>query len=102
MDARIPHALGSAVTLTGAFMVGWVLHQVLVQGALDPTAPAAVLVGIGGLVVIAVGRRIERGFDPSDYVVDPEPEEDEEEFDERFSPVSEEMLEGRERDDPDR
>ena len=102
MDDRIPHALGSVVTLTGAFMIGWVLHQVFVQNALDPTAPGAVLVGLGGLLAVAVGRRIERGFDPAAYVVDPEPEDDEEEFDETFSPVSEEMLEGRERDDPDR
>lgn len=99
MDARIPYTLGSVVTLTGAFMVGWVLHQVLVKGTLDPTHPASVLVGLAGLLAIAAGRRIERGFDPSAFVVDPEPEEDEEEFDEDLSPVSEEMLDGRERDD---
>jgi hypothetical protein len=99
MDGRIPYTLGSVVTLTGAFMVGWVLHQVFVESAFGPTHPAAVLVGLGGLLAIAAGRRIERGFDPSAFVRDPEPEEDEAEFDEDFSPVSEEMLEGRERDD---
>lgn len=99
MDARIPHTLGSVITLTGAFMVGWVLHQVFVQDAFAPTAPAAVFVGFGGLLAIAVGRRLERGFDPSWFVLDPEPDDEEAEFDEDLSPVDEEMLAGRERDD---
>lgn len=99
MDARIPYTLGSVVTLTGAFMIGWVLHQVLVQSTLAPTAPGAILVGVGGLLVIAVGRRIERGFDPSEFVVDSDSEENEESFDENLSPIDDEMMEGRERDD---
>lgn len=100
MDARIPHTLGSVVTLTGAFAVGWVLHQVFVESVLALTSPVAILGALGGLAVIAIGRRLERGFDPSEFVVDPEPDEDDEEsFDERFSPVSEEMMAGRERDD---
>ena len=99
MDVRIPRVFGSVATLLGAFAVGWVLHQVLVRNALAPTAPAAVLVGLGGLVAIAAGRRLERGFDPSAYVPDPEASEDDEEFDETLSPVDEDALAGRERDD---
>ena len=100
MNSRIPHTLGSVVTLTGAFAVGWVLHQVFVQQALEPTAPAAVFGTVGGLLAIVLGRRVERGFDPSAFVTDTEPEEaDDDAFDEDFSPVNEEMLAGRERDD---
>lgn len=99
MSRRIPNMLGSVFTILGAFGIGWVLHQVVVQEALAPTAPASVLATVGGLVAIAIGRRIERGFDPADYVYDPDPEEDDEEFDEAYSPLSEEQLEGLERDD---
>ena len=64
MDVRNPRALGSAITLSGLFVLGWVLHQVFVQGVLDLVAPPTVLVAFGSLLVVAAGRRIERGSDP--------------------------------------
>ena len=50
----------------------------------------------------AVGRSLERRFDPTRRASDDSEEEDEEaEFDESLSPIDEEDLEGRERDEPD-
>ena len=92
---------GSAIELAGAFVIGGVLHQTLVQNAYPVTAPAAVFGFVGGLVLIVVGRRLEGRFEPSDYVPEAEEDEDEEEgeFDERLSPVPEERLEERKADD---
>lgn len=99
MDERVPATFGAVFTVSGAFAIGWAIHQVFIQGTLGPTSPPAVFATAIGAFAIWFGRRLERGFDPSSFVVDTEDDEDEEEFDERFSPVSEEMLEGRERDD---
>lgn len=98
MDRRVPYSLGSAILLVGAFAVGWVFHQVLVQGAMSFTAPAAVFGLVGGGALILAGRAMERRFDPSDYVTAPERDE-EEEFDEETAPLSEADLEGYERDE---
>ena len=100
VDARIPHTFGSALTLAGAFAIGWVLHQVFVRQMMSIVAPASVIVSLAGVGLILVGRSLERRFDPSEFVVDvAENEEDEEEFDEEFSPLSESDFEGYERDD---
>lgn len=98
MNSRVLSTFGSVFLLSGAFAIGWVFHQVLVERTIAPTAPAALIGGLVGLLAILVGRRLEQGFDPSSFIVDPE-DEDDERFDERFSPVDEDMLAGRERDD---
>jgi len=100
MIRRFAVAMGSAVTLTGAFVVGAVLHQSLVQNRFPLTSPAGIF-GLGiGVVVIAVGLGLEGRFEPSDYVPDPEEDEkDEEAFDEELSPLSGDTLENRERDE---
>lgn len=99
MDERIPYSFGSAVILAGAFAIGGVLHAAFVEGGLPITSPAAVFGILGGVALVAIGRALERRFDPSEFVPDSEDEE-EEEFEEELSPISEADLEGRERDDP--
>ena len=86
MDWRIPRSFGSGFLLAGAFAVGWVLHQVFVQQSMALTAPVSVFVGLAGLGLIWFGRRLEREFDPSMFVPRA-PEDDEEAFDERLSPL---------------
>ncbi len=95
---------GSVATLSGAFLVGVVIHRSLVRGEFSLFAPAGVLGILGGVALIFLGRRLEGRFDPSDYV--PESEDEEEEtpertFDERLSPVPQDRLEEREADDAD-
>lgn len=92
---------GSTVTLLGAFLVGVVIHRSLVLGEFSVLAPAGVLGLAGGLALIAIGRRLEERFQPSEYVPGSEDDEEEEEdeggeFDERFSPVPQDRLERRE------
>jgi hypothetical protein len=110
MIRRFAAAMGSMVTLVGAFIVGAVLHQTLVQNNYPITRPIAVFGLLAGVAVIAVGLRLEGRFEPSDYVPDAEREGDDgddgegegegdEGFDDRLSPVSEEMLEDREADE---
>ena len=99
VDRRIPYSFGSAVMLAGAFAVGWVLHQVFVRGTLSVTAPPSVIGLALGLALIAVGRALERRFDPSSYVTRPPDDDDEEAFDEDYSPLSAGDLEGYERDE---
>lgn len=101
MDSRIPHSFGSAVVLAGAFAIGWAIHVSVVTGEAGILDPGPVLGALVGLGMIAVGRAMERRFDPSAFVPDEEDEDDEEAFDERLSPVDDGMLAGRERDDPD-
>lgn len=97
MDAHVPRSFGSALLLGGAFAIGWVLHQVFVLETMALTAPVSVFVGLAGLGLIVLGRRLERAFDPSMFV--PESPDDEDEFDESLSPLDEDALDGRERDD---
>lgn len=101
MDWRVPHSFGSAVSLAGAFAIGWALHVSLVTGEAALLDPAPVLATLLGLGLVATGRAMERRFDPSTLVPDSEgaEEEDEEAFDGELSPVDEEMLAGRERDE---
>jgi len=103
MRLSIPAAFGSGLSLFGAFAVGAVLNEVVVKGTTAATSPFAVGGTLLGLAMIAVGLYLERTFNPSQHVPDDEAEAEdgdgEAEFDEKFSPVDEEMLEGRERDD---
>lgn len=100
MDRRIPHSLGSVVLLTGAFAVGWAAHVTVVTSQAGLLDPAPVFATLGGVALIALGRRLERQFDPSAFVRgDEEDDEDEESFDEELSPLGEEQLEGLERDE---
>lgn len=98
---------GSVVTLSGAFLVGVVIHRSVVRGEFSLFAPAGVFGILGGVALIYLGRRLENRFDPSDYVPDSEDEDEEDErreFDERLSPVPQDRLEEREADesyDPD-
>ena len=92
MNPHIPRSFGSGFLLAGAFAIGWVLHQVFVQEAMALTAPVSVFVTLAGLGFIALGRRLEREFDPSMFVpADTDDEEDE--FDESMSPLDAEDLE---------
>lgn len=92
MDWRIPRSFGSGFLLAGAFAIGWVLHQVFVQETMAITAPVSVFVTLIGLACIALGRRLEREFDPSMFVPADE-EEEEDAFDEDLSPLDAEDLE---------
>lgn len=97
MNWRIPRSFGSGFLLAGAFAIGWVLHQVFVLETMALTAPVAVFVTLAGLGCIALGRRLERQFDPSMFV--PEAEDEEDEFDEELSPLDAEDLEAYEADE---
>lgn len=97
MNWRIPRSFGSGFLLAGAFAIGWVLHQVFVLDTMALTAPVAVFVTLAGLGCIALGRRLERQFDPSMFV--PESEDEQDEFDEDLSPLDAEDLEGYDADD---
>lgn len=117
MLARVPQLFGSVLLLLGAFAIGSVLHQSFVQGAFGPTSPPAVFGIIGGIVLIVVGQRLERRFDPSAYVIggDEDGDGDEDEagpageagdagdeaatFDGDRGPVPSERLEGLEKDE---
>lgn len=66
---RVPQLFGSVLLLLGAFAIGSVLHQSFVKGAFGATSPPAVFGIIGGIVLIVVGHRLERRFDPSAYVI---------------------------------
>jgi hypothetical protein len=92
MDWRIPRSFGSGFLLAGAFAIGWVLHQVFVQETMVITAPVSMFVTLIGLGCIALGRRLEREFDPSMFVPADEDEEDDP-FDEELSPLDAEDLE---------
>jgi hypothetical protein len=95
VHAGLSNAVGSSLTLTGAIAVGWGLHRIVVLGDLAPTAPAAVAALAGGAAVAALGWRLE-----SRPATDGEDDaETEATYDERFSPVDEGALGGRDRDD---
>ena len=91
VNPRIPRSFGSGFLLAGAFAIGWVLHQVFVLETMPITAPVAVFVSLAGLGFIALGRRLEREFDPSMFVP-ADAEDDEDEFDEELSPLDAEDL----------
>lgn len=103
MKLSIPAAFGSGLSLFGAFAVGAVLNEVVVKGTTAASSPFAVGGTLLGLAMIAVGLYLERKFNPSKHVPDDEQEDEDEEaeaeFDEEFSPIDEEMLEGRDRDE---
>jgi len=110
MAGGVIRGAGTVLLLTGAFAVGGVIHRVVVEGSLAATSPVAVGGVAIGVVLILVGNRLEgdRPAPPSETDTGDEDtegesagEEDEAagEFDERFSPVNEEDLEGRDRDD---
>lgn len=98
---RIPRMFGSVLMLVGAFAIGSVIHRVVVRGVMDPLSPLAVGGTLVGVVVILVGMRLEREFEPSEYVPDEESAEDDDEpeFDEELSPVPGDRLEDREADE---
>jgi hypothetical protein len=98
MQRRVTALFGSVVTLSGAFLVGAVLHRSLVRGEFSLLAPAGVFGLLGGVVLILAGYRLEAHFDPSEYVSGSgreDEEDDERTFDERLSPVPQERLERR-------
>lgn len=99
MVSRLPRMFGSALLLTGAFAVGGVIHGVAVEGTIRATSPAAVGgLLVGGLLLLA-GRRLEREFDPSEYVPGGETEDESDGGDEELTPVPEGAMEGREADE---
>jgi hypothetical protein len=114
MNARVGYLIGSTLLLLGAFAIGGVLHQSLVQGTIAVTAPVSVL-GIGaGIALIAVGRRLEGRYeDEARSVGEPDDgtsetdgtsgngSDRESEFDERWAPFDAADLEKYERDDPE-
>lgn len=102
MRPQIPRAFGSGLLLFGAFAIGGVLHEVFVEGSIGLFSPVAVLGTLVGVALILGGRRMERAFEPSDYVPGAESDADEEaedEYDESHSPVPESALEGRDADE---
>ncbi|PSP74756.1 hypothetical protein BRC86_04915 [Halobacteriales archaeon QS_3_64_16] len=112
MNARVGYLIGSTLLLLGAFAIGGVLHQSLVQGSIAVTAPASVL-GIGaGIALIAVGRRLEGRYEDEARSIDTtegsddgtdgtsgEDTDREAAFDERWAPFDAADLEKYERDD---
>lgn len=97
MRGRLPGSFGSVVALFGAFSVGWALHQTIKRGA-SVTAPGVLVGLLVGVGCIILGYRLKRRFDPA-TLVRATGDDDAEEFDESFSPLKEEWLDGHERDD---
>ena len=99
MNDRIAYGFGSTLLLAGAFVVGSVLHQVFIEGTLALTSPIAVFGGLAGIVLIAIGRRVENRYQD---VRKPDTETnggDEDDFDEEAAPFDASDLEKYERDD---
>lgn len=96
MRERAAYFLGSVAMVVGAIAIGGVLHQALLESSIAPTSPQAVLGFLGGLALVAVGWRLERRVDPSEFVTVPDPGEgDGEEFEEADYIFSDEELEER-------
>lgn len=98
MDSRVPSSFGTTLGLAGAVLAGWGLHATVVTGQAAITDPQPLLALVSGALLSVAGARIHTRFDPSAYVTPPE--DSDAEFDEERSPVQEEWLDGRERDDP--
>lgn len=98
MRDRVGYTVGSVLSLVGAFAIGAILHQVFVKHSLSVTEPTAVLGIVAGLVVIAVGQRIEQRTGMENAVT-PDREENSVEFDEELAPIDESSLEQYERDE---
>lgn len=98
MELQVPESIGGTVALGGAFAIGWALHVTLVTGRAALLDPLPLLALGAGSALVAVGYRLDRRFEPSE-LVDVDEDDDEETFDEDASPLEEEWLEDRERDD---
>jgi hypothetical protein len=98
MNDRVAYGFGSTLLLAGAFLIGSVLHQVFIEKTLAFTSPVAVIAVLAGIVLIALGRRIENRYqevrEPDD-----EAEDKEDTFDEEAAPFDASDLEKYERDD---
>jgi len=95
---RTPDSWGTAVSLAGGVAVGWALNAALVAGRADLGDPLPLAALALGVALVYAGVRLRQGFDPAELVSFPE-EDDEEGFDEELSPLQEDWLEDRERDD---
>jgi hypothetical protein len=107
------HAVGSSLTLTGAFAIGWALHRTLWVGDLPLTSPAAVGAVAVGVALVGAGRAVERRYEDRirtrggsadeneggrEDEDGPDPDGAEQEYDESFSPVDEATLEASDAD----
>lgn len=100
MRERVEYTIGSVLSIVGAFAIGAILHRVFVQQSLTVTEPTAVLGIVAGLVVIAVGQRIEQRTGMENAATPDREESDEaESFDEELAPIDESSLEQYERDE---
>lgn len=97
MSGRIPASFGSSLLLIGAFSIGWMLHQTLTVGTLSLTSPIAFGAFLGGVLLVGIGYRLQVRFAPSE-LVSGETNQAEEEFDDAVSPLTDEWLEGHDRD----
>lgn len=95
MTDRAAHFVGSVLVIVGALVLGGVLHQVFVESSVA-LASARALLGLGGAAaLVAVGWHLERRADPSEFVADPDPAEDGEEWPEEEYVFSDEELDRR-------
>jgi hypothetical protein len=93
------HALGSSLSLTGAFAIGWALHRSLWVGDIGLLSPPAVGAVAVGVALVAGGQYVERRYDRPGRDAGASEGEDEggaenesEEYDDSLAPVDEETL----------
>lgn len=99
MKHEISAFLGSVLLLTGAFTIGWVLHQIF-QGTISIINPVVFVGTIIGFLLIAIGYRLEKKFSPEDYIIEGGKDSAENTgYDGAFSPVEDPWLEDYDQDD---
>lgn len=98
MLIQVPESFGGTLALGGAFVIGWALHATVVTGRAALLDPLPLLAMAAGSALVVVGYRLDPAFDPSE-LVDADDADDEESFDEEWSPLEEEWLDDRERDE---
>lgn len=95
MRDRTRYFVGWVLLLVGALLVGNVLRQVFFESAMALVSGQALAGLAGGAALVLLGWRIERRSDPSEFVGDPDPGADDEEWTEEDYIFSDEDLEGR-------
>lgn len=84
-------SFGTVLSLGGAFVIGGVFHHLL-QGGLSPTSPVTLVGGLVGGLLLVVGYRWQRRFDPAQFTAGSD-DDDGEEFDASLSPITDPVPE---------
>lgn len=83
--------------LVGALVVGGTLDRVVFESSGSLAAPGALVGLVGGFLLLATGWLLHRRTDPTEFVSDPDPDDDEDDWAEEDYIFSDAELERRER-----